>query len=382
MTVFKAFLKVLNKCKMPIIMYTVFLVFFSVFNTQSNDNNISFEATKPDLLIINKDVNDGITKHMINYLSNNANIIEVDDSEEARDDALFYRDVNYIIYIPKNFRSDILKGDNPVIEIKSTGDYQSSLASLLLERYMKLIDIYRSTDSSESEIINMLDNTLDNSTHVEVLSKIDNVGLSKATNYYNFSNYCLIAGSIYVIALILTSFKEENIKKRTIVSSMNIRVFNRKLLLSNGLFSLGLWLFYTILAFILMKEVMISTHGLLYIINSFIFSICILTLAFLIGNAIHNKDAINGIVNVIALGSSFLCGAFVPMEWLPDTVLKIAHVLPSYWFIKNNEYIKLLENFNFDSIKPFLFNTGMILVFSLVFVLVCNVIVKRKRRID
>ena len=75
---------------------------------------------------------------------------------------------------------------------------------------------------------------------------------------------------------------------------------------------------------------MFTTHGLMYLINSFVFTICAITIAFLIGTLINNKNAINGIVNVVALGSCFLCGAFVPMDWLPDAVLKIAHVLPSY----------------------------------------------------
>ena len=59
---------------------------------------------------------------------------------------------------------------------------------------------------------------------------------------------------------------------------------------------------------------MFSIHGIFYLINSFIFSICATTIALFIGNIVSNKNAISGIVNVIALGSSFLCGAFVPME--------------------------------------------------------------------
>ncbi len=67
---------------------------------------------------------------------------------------------------------------------------------------------------------------------------------------------------------------------------------------------------------------MFTVHGIILMVNSFVFSICALTIAILIANLVNNKNAINGIVNVVALGSSFLCGAFVPIEWLPDTVLK------------------------------------------------------------
>ena len=104
MTVFKTFLKVLNKCKMPVILFTVILIFFAAFNMQTNEMSTSFVSSKPDILIINNDEEIGVTKNLIEYIKNNSNIIEVENTEEARNDALFYRDLNYIIYIPENYR--------------------------------------------------------------------------------------------------------------------------------------------------------------------------------------------------------------------------------------------------------------------------------------
>ena len=122
MTVFKTFLKVLNKSKMPIILYTVILVFFGAFNMQTSENSTNFVASKPDILIINKDKEEGITKNLTEYIKENSNIKEIENNEQAINDALFYRDVNYIIYIPENYREEFLKGENPENKIKSTGD--------------------------------------------------------------------------------------------------------------------------------------------------------------------------------------------------------------------------------------------------------------------
>ena len=194
-------------------------------------------------------------------------------------------------------------------------------------------------------------------------------------------NYSFLAGLVYVICLILSSFNEQRIKKRTIISSMKTSEHNRKLLLSNGLFAIILWMFYVILGFILIGDIMFSLHGLIYIINSFIFMLCSLTIAFLIANLVNNKNAINGIVNVVALGTSFLCGAFVPMEWLPNSVLNIAHILPSYWYIKTNEILKELEVFNFETLKPIIINMGIVLLFSILFIVITNIISKKKRTI-
>lgn len=381
MTIFKTFLKVLNKYKATIILYTVILIGFAGFNMQTSDNSTNFVASKPDILIINQDEEKGITQNLIEYIKENSEMIDVQETEEAINDALFYREVNYIIYIPENYREDFLNGENPKIEIKSTGDYQAAFAEMMLERYIKVANIYQNNMESEEDLISKINETLSKQTEVEITSKLDTDNLSRATFYYNFANYSILAGSVYVICLMLYSFKSEKIRKRTIVSSMNYKEHNRKLLLSNSLFAIVLWLFYVALSFLLMGDIMFTTHGLIYIANLFVFSICAVTIAFLIGNLVNNKNAINGIVNVVALGTSFLCGAFVPMQYLPDSVLKIAHILPSYYYISSNEMLAEIEVINFETMKPILTNMGIILIFAIGFIVLTNIISRRKRKI-
>ncbi len=380
MIVFKTYLRVVKKCLVPIIIYTAMLILFSSINTSNNDTTMSFTAEKPDILIINKD-NSKLSKHLVDYITKNSNIIDIENNEEKIQDAIFYRDVNYVIYIPENYGNDFLENKEPEIEIKSTGDYQASLASILLERYLTSSKSYLRNNITEEELILEIDKTLENKAEVELTSTLDTTSLTKANNYYNFSNYCLLGGSIYVICLILSSFQSENIRKRTIISSMEDKKYNLYLLISNSVFALILWLLYVVISFITVGSIMFTMHGFLYIINSFIFSLCSLTIAFLIGNLMNNKEAINGIINVVALGSSFLCGSFVPAEFLPDAVLKVAHILPSYWFINSNNLISTIEVFDTSSLKPFITNSIVLLAFSALFIIVSIIIARNKRKI-
>ncbi len=379
MTVYKTFLKVLNKSKVPIIMYTVFLIVFGSLSFSNNSTAMDFTASKPDIVIVNDDEEVGVTKNLINYLKENTDVRDIKD-ENAINDALFYRDVNYVVYIPKNYRNDFLTGNNPEIKIKSTKDYYSSLADIILNRYLTVANAYRETYSNESIIIEKINNSLNTSTKVDIKSKIDTNTLSKATRYYDFLNYSMMAGAIYVICLVLSSFHEEKVKKRIIVSSMDYKKQNNILLFANSIFAIIVWLVYVILSIVLCGDVILSSRGLIYILNSFIFTICCVTIAFLISNLINNKNAINGIINVVALGSSFLCGAFVPVEFLPDSVIKIAHLLPSYWYINSNELIKTLEIVNLDTLKPIIINMLVILLFSLIFIIISNIVTKKKKR--
>ncbi len=380
MTVFKAFLKVLNKNKSPIILYTVILICFGAFNFQTNDKSISFVADKPDVYIMNNDEEEGITKNLVNYLKDNSNIVELD--EERLDDALFYRDVNYIVYIPKNYRNDFLNGKNPTIEVKSTTDAQASFEEMLLERYLKVANTLQGIYQDEEELIREINEVLETETSIELDSKVDVSSLAKATFFYNFLSYSMLAGVIYVICLIISSFNSRNVRKRIIISSMNYKKHNRILLLSNLLFAFTLWLIYVIMSIILCGKVIFTSGGIIYLVNSLLFTIMSVTLALLISTIVNNKDAINGIVNVVALGSSFLCGAFVPVEYLPSFIIKIAHILPSYWFINTNETVKYLEVFNFNSLKPVIINMGMLVFFSILFIILNSIISKRKQIID
>ena len=381
MTVFKTFLKILNRNKFIIILYTVFLIGFGGFNLQTSDNSTNFVASKPDIMIVNYDEEKGITKDLIKYITDNSNIIELNNNEEAINDGLFYRDVNYVIYIPENYGKDFMDGKNPEINIKSTGDYQSSFAEMLLSRYIKVANIYQKSIKNEDELTSKINETLSKQSEVEITSKLDTDSLAKATFYYNFASYSILACLVYVICLVLSSFKDIKIQKRTIISSTDYRKLNRQLLLSNSLFSIILWGVYVALSFVLIGDVMFSNQGIIYLINSFIFTMCATTIALFIGNLVSNKNAINGIVNVIALGSSFLCGAFVPMEWLPDGVLKIAHILPSYYYISSNESLKTLEVFNLETMQPIITNMIVILGFSIIFIILTNIVSKRKQKI-
>lgn len=385
MTVFKTLLKILNKNKGIVILYSVLLIVFGSLNMKTSDNSTNFVASKPDILIVNEDKGEKLTQNLISYISDNANITDIDDNEAARDDALFYRNVNYIIYIPKDFSKDLLNGDNPEVDIKSTGDYQAYYAQLMLERYIKTAKNYinianeASGDVDVKDIISSIDKTLDKQTEIKVTSQVDTDKLSGITFYFNFMNYGLLAGAIFAICMILTSFNEEKLRRRTIISSMNIHRHNNLLLTGNVLFAIVLWAVYTVAGFVMCgikKDIM--NYALLYVLNSFIFTLCAVTIAFMLANIIHNKNALNGIINVIALGTSFLCGAFVPMQWLPDSVIKIAHILPSYWYIKTNELIADIEKWNIDSLKPLFINMGILIAFSVLFIIIANILSVRK----
>ena len=381
MTVFKTFLQVLKKNKFIVIMYTVILLIFGNFSMQSNQSSTNFEASKPTVFIVNEDKEEGITKDFIKYIKEKCDMAEIENSKEAIDDALFYEDLSLAVYIPQNFGKDFMEGKEPEITIKKRDSYYGSLAEMLLQRYIKVATISQKNIKNEDELVAKINETISKDIETEVTTKIDTSALTKAARYYNFSSYSFLACLIYIISLIISTFNEEKVQKRTTISSYNYRKFNRILLLGNSLYAFVLWILYVVMSFVFVGPTMASINGLLFIANSFIFVICATTLAFFIANFVKNKDSINGIVNVIGLGSSFLCGAFIPQEWLPETVKIIGHVFPTYYFITGNETIAKLEEFNIDTLMPVIVNAGIVIAFSVVFVILTNLVTKKRRKV-
>lgn len=379
MIVFKTILKILNKLKGLIILYTIMLISVTLVN-QTSDNVDSFEEVKPSVIIVNNDKSkNGVTNHFIKYLENHMEVKDIDiGNEEKIDDALFYRDVSLVVYIPDGFGDDLLDNKDVSVEYKISGDKGSSYGKMLVQNYFDSFNIYNNYYEGD-ELFDRLDNALNLDVNVEVKSKLDTNSLSRMARFFNFLNYAILAGCVYSISMILASLKSENVRKRTIVSSYDYKKYNRIVLEACSIVIIGMWLLYMILALIIFKDLFISMNGLWYVINSFVFSLCSLCIGFLIGNITQNKGAISGIVNVISLGSSFLCGCFVPFEFMPDYVIKIAHIFPTYYFVINNEALKVMDNFSLSSVSPLILNMGIVLIFGVCFVIITNYVSKKKQ---
>ena len=378
MTIFKTYWKIVKKNIGIIILYTVMLLVFGTMNLKANKNSFEFISSKPDIIIVNNS-SGIITDNLISYLKTNANVKNITDENDI-DDAVFFRDANYVIYIPKEFENKIENGKEFNIDIKTNNSYDSYIASELLNRYLDVFSKYMNLYNDKILAIQKLDNTLNKKASVVIESKT-NLN-SKTSLFYNFSSYSIMAIVIYIICLVLSSFNDEKISKRTNVSGMNYKTFNNYLYISSFTFTFIIFIVYLILSVLILKSSILNINGILYSLNMFIFFIVSFTMAILISNLVKSKGAISGVVNVISLGSAFLCGAFIPVKYMPSFALKIAHIFPTFYFIDNNEYIASLQNFDKASYEFVLKNFIIMIVFIIFFLILNTLVTRFKRKVN
>ena len=380
MTVFKAFWKTVKKYKITVILYTVMLIIFGGISISSSDNGFKYTDSKPRIYVVNNDLNNKLTENFISYLNKNSDLIKIKDNKV--DDAIFYKDIDYVIYIPELYGSNVLNGLNPILDIKKNDSYDSALAQLLVEKYIKVQNVYANMYSDENVIVDAINNNLNSSIDVDISSSINISKTSKMTSYFNYASYSILAIIIYIICLVLFCFKNKDVSKRILVSSTNMSKHNKLLLLSSLLFCIIIWILFVLLGAIIIGRSLFSIRGIIYIFNMFLFIFNSLTFAFFISSIFSNKNAIVGIVNVVALGEAFLCGAFVPVEWLPSFVVTIAHIFPTYWYINTNNLLGNIDIINLTTIKPIIINSLVIICFMVLFIILNNIILKKQKSIE
>lgn len=382
MTVSRAFWKIVLKNVGTIITYTVILVMFGTMSMSGSTVNTSYDAVKANIVIFNHDEEKGVTKGLVEYLRENNDVKTEYEDDDKLKDALFYEQVMLVVDIPEHYADDFAAGRNPELKTRSSAGYAAELAKVVLNRYVTTAQVYVELGQNGDEIVKNTKTVLGEHTEIEVKKNLDTSKTSKADRYFSFSNYSILACVITIICLIMGTFNRTEIRKRNLVSSIEIKKMNRVLLRNCCLYSFAMWLLYIVIGFFTIGGAdFMDWRGALYAANSLVFSICATTIAFLISNFIHTSGAVNGIMNVVALGSSFLCGAFVPAQYLPEGVLTFAHILPSYYYINSNNRLAEIAEPSFEALLPVLINIAAVLAFSVAFIVISNIVSKKRRKI-
>lgn len=339
---------------------------------------------KPNIEI--KDEKSNITKHFLKYLYSKTIVSEFDqEGEELKsilENALYLDQISMIIEIPENFRADILAGKTPEIITNSNSFSSADLAKLIIDKYMRNIDLLNDGQIDEISLIDSIDKIVYSEVETKAFSSNQNAQMEKAKFVFSFAGYSIVSAVLTIDLIILYYYNLPPVKKRIDISKEKPYVHKIKVFISMCLVTAMIILAY-ILANYLFVNINITTSlkGLLFGLNSFIFGISIMSLAYLLSHFIKTIGGASGITVVIALSFSFLAGAFVPRELLPDVTVKISKFLPSYYYVDNVIQIASAEKINSSTLNLIYKNLGFICIFTVIFLIlgfICSKIKKRK----
>jgi len=386
MIIFKTYFKIIKKQSLQLSIYVVvFLSLAILFTYLGNDNSIeTFTQSKAKVAFINEDSDTVLTQGLKDYLADHSVFVELDNNTEALQDALFFREVEYIAKIPAGFTNEFMSG-KPVAIDKTmiSGTVSGIYTDILINKYLNSAALYVKNlkNISQEELVKNLKKDLEVETDVKLL-KNSKGKVEKTTSiefYYNFSPYVLINIIVLGVSSIMMVFNDIKLKRRNLCSPVSNTSYNMQLLLGNVTYSLACWAILIVLSAALYRNDFFRLNSLYFVINTLVLTITILSISFLVGILIKSRNAQTGISNVLSLGMCFLTGVFVPQELLGENVLAIAKILPTYWYIKANKAISNLTVFNWSNLSQIVYYMLIELGFAIAIVSVTLVVSKRNQ---
>jgi ABC-2 type transport system permease protein len=385
MQVFKVYFKIIKANMRQMSIYLIVFLAIAIANAmwampKSEEN---FSQTKTNVAFINLDENTALTEGFKKYLSKDVNFIDIENKQEKLQDALFFRYVEYIVTIPKDFTKDFLQGkpvevEKTIVPSSTTRMY----VDMAINKYFNVARVYVNNipGITEENLVKEVAKVGASETQVQLKTfggkKQNN---SFAVNYFNFIAYSLFAILILGVSSTLIVFNDKNLKRRNLCSPMKSITFNLQIIKGNLAFAFVCYGVLAGISFIINRESMMSYNGLLLGINALVFTVAALSISYLIGLLIKSRSAQASMANVLSLGFCFLSGVFVPQELLSDKVLTVASFNPTYWYVKANNAIGTLSSFSFDNLSPILTYMLIELGFAMAIFSVALVVSKQKR---
>lgn len=357
MMLFKNYFKLVKANKGSIILYAVIFLVIASFNVLSMQSPMTqYTELQPKIHLTNLS-SDQISDGLVRYLDMKTEIVDITSNV---DDELFYRNIDAIVTIPSQISDKF--------DVKTTGEAKGDYVKTLITRYLSVINSF---DQVNSEVIDETLSILSQETSVNFIDnnvRVDSIK-ENAKYFFNGLNYPIMAIIILIVSLITSAYQEKTIKMRQEVSSMSQSSYQLQMVLGHITLGISIWLLFMVTAMVFEVfgyKIMNSPQ---YLVNSFVFTISVVAMANFLVTLVTNRRVIGSLATVLSLGSSFLSGSFVPQELLSEQVLTVSKVFPSYWFIKNNEYISTnsIDKLYYNNIFTMI---GFIILFTLISFLV------------
>jgi ABC-2 type transport system permease protein len=175
---------------------------------------------------------------------------------------------------------------------------------------------------------------------------------------------------ILAVTTIMQVFSQGDLKKRMQCAPTPATRINLNLFLGNLCFTIVLWALMVAVCLLVTGASVTDGRMVLMIVNALVFSITALSLSFLLGHAVRGPGAQHSVANIVALGTSFISGVFVPLSLLGDTVKYVASFTPT----------SSLSSYSWSDTKSIYFGMLIQLAFAAAFLVLALVVGRQKKR--
>lgn len=394
MQVFKLFYKIMQANKVAIIAGFVLLMAITIPTNYQFEQRLSneFEYAETSITINNHDGESLVTQHLVDYLDQRTNIVEVEDAPEALADAFYDAHITYALTIPAGFGSGLIGPEADYISLEKQvvqSEMDEANVDAILTSYLtnaRVLSAGMNADASEGEISDLLarlSDSLDN--EVEILPTVEQNGLTKTiafgSYYVLYASYILTTTFITVFGFAVIAMRNPEIVKRDRMSTMTEGKRLAQTLLGCVSFSFLYWVILMVIALILYgPSTLFSSTGLLVLASSLISTFGIQAMAYFLVTVATSRGMITFLATFISLFIAFASGLFVPREFVSPVMQQIASIATPIWQVRANEVILSSTQLSGNNLTQVLTYFGIMLLIGLAYYALSFVIQSYRQR--
>ena len=378
MQVFKLYFKIAKSKWLSILIYfVIFLMILSLTNAGSGATD--YTSTKMRLTVYDKD-GSAASKKLVEYIGKNNELQDIKDDKDVIIDALYVTSTNYVITINEGFGKKLESGETgELFEARYIHDsYTNKMADEMLNTYVSTVRAYMAGGESLADAQAKASEALSEETEVKFKS-FSKEKKSPAAAFFNYLPYAILSMVVSIMAPVMISMNKGEVAFRTRCSSMTESAINFQTFLASMVSMVVIWLVLMLLG-ISKNEGMYSGNMWYAVLNAVAFTIVSAGIAILLSVIGVSENVLAFLTQILGLGMAFLCGMFVPFDYLSKGTVAIGRFLPAYWYVKANEMICGLGDDVFRASKVMQY-IGVEMLFALALFALAFTVKKQKRSI-
>lgn len=346
MSLFKAFWRIIKRNWVSVLIYLGISFGIAVIFLVTGQNSVSMSSMSVENVTIGivteekSDLGDSLERY-IKKTFDTGGVSEISSSGNDIKEALYSGATSYVI---------VINGDE-ISDYQAPNNTSAYIAQNYINNYLNTYRAMRQLypDESAGEWADLTERNLHDTVPVEDLS-VSRTDTGNLNNFFNLFVYGVLGALVSGIGVAMIAMNEQKLYLRTAVSPVSIRRRNTALFSAQASFGAVIWLISVVLSIYFAGDARFSPAHIMFIVNSIPFVLSVTAIGFFIGQTVRNETVFNGVTTVLMLCISFLSGAFIPQEFLADSVLKVSALTPAYWFIVNNNKIADMAEYDWGAL--------------------------------
>lgn len=345
MQVYKCFIRILKKHAGSIAMYMgIFIALSILTSTQGKESEeVQFQASSYQFAVFDRDQSE-LSRGLTDYLSEQNKLVRLKDEKEIIQDEIYNRNIHCVLRIQDGFGQAVTQGKGAgMVEITAVpGTVYGEAFTQTINGYMSIMGSYLKGGFAVNEALERTKQAMELSATVSMADGESDGTYSKLYYFFKYLAYIYLVVCIEALGPVVITFQKKEVRERIISSPYPVS--RSSLEQYAGMITMGVIL---VLIHVFMLLVMglpvFSFQGMLFMLNELSYLAVCLGIVFFIGQVVTNTQLLSMIANVVGLGCSFLGGVFVPLELMGEKIITLAHILPSYWYVRACQQIDFLK---------------------------------------